>query len=527
MAYREVHGVEIQEIIRRWQAGLSQRRIASGTGLSRVTVRRYVEAAEAAGLTPGGPEPSEEQLAALATLSLSGPRQVEAPSEELLSPWAEQIERWLETDRLQLTRIQELLAGRGCEVSYTTLRRFIRRRGWRHRLPSTVRMDDGPPGEVAEMDFGRLGFIRDPESGRRRAVWALVVVWRYSRHCFVWPTTSQKLDAVIEGLEEAWAFFGGVPRYLVIDNFPAAVAGADALHPRFTRGFLEYARHRGFITDPARVRHPRDKPRVERSIPYVRERLFKGGDFRDVVDLRSAARSWCLEVAGQRIHGTTRRRPLEVFLKEELPLLAPWDGEPYEVPDWRTATVHPDHHIACQYALYSVPSMACPPRQKVEVQLGSKLVRIYHRGQLIKVHPRQRRGGRATDPNDYPAELTPYTRRGARLDTAPRRRAGGGRGRLRRASLRGLPALGEAPAGPQAAAPRRALLPGPPRRRLPPARSRSTSSTCAASSASSSRPSTRESTPDQPELPPPPGRFARSGSVFAQSRTQTPTGAPR
>ena len=69
MAYREVQGVEIQEIIRRWQAGLSQRRIASGTGLSRVTVRRYVEAAEAAGLTPGGPEPSEEQLAALATLS--------------------------------------------------------------------------------------------------------------------------------------------------------------------------------------------------------------------------------------------------------------------------------------------------------------------------------------------------------------------------------------------------------------------------------------------------------------------------
>ena len=143
MAYREVHGVEIQEIIRRWQEGLSQRRIARGMGLSRQTVRRYIDAAEAAGLTPDGPEPSEEQLAALATLSLSGPRQVEAPSEELLSPWAEQIERWLETDRLQLTRIQELLAGRGCEVSYTTLRRFIRRRGWRHRLPSTVRMDDG------------------------------------------------------------------------------------------------------------------------------------------------------------------------------------------------------------------------------------------------------------------------------------------------------------------------------------------------------------------------------------------------
>ncbi len=521
MAYREVHGVEIQEIIRRWQAGLSQRRIASGMGLSRQTVRRYIDAAEAAGLTPDGPEPSEEQLAALATLSLSGPRQVEAPSEELLSPWAEQIERWLETDRLQLTRIQELLAGRGCEVSYTTLRRFIRRRGWRHRLPSTVRMDDGPPGEVAEMDFGRLGFIRDPESGRRRAVWALVVVWRYSRHCFVWPTTSQKLDAVIEGLEEAWAFFGGVPRYLVIDNFPAAVAGADALHPRFTRGFLEYARHRGFITDPARVRHPRDKPRVERSIPYVRERLFKGGDFRDVVDLRSAARSWCLEVAGQRIHGTTRRRPLEVFREEELPLLAPWDGEPYEVPDWRTATVHPDHHIACQYALYSVPSTACPPRQKVEVQLGSKLVRIYHRGQLIKVHPRQRRGGRATDPNDYPAELTPYTRRAP--DWIQRRAAELGEavgayaerlfeGSLPWAKLRqGHKLLRLASATPRTAS-------------TPPAaaRSRSTSSTCAASSASSSRPSTRRAPQTSPSC-----RRLRGASPTRAPSSHSPARRPR
>ena len=63
----------------------------------------------------------------------------------------------------------------------------------------------------------------------------------------------------------------------MIDNFPAAVAGGDPLHPRLTRGFLEYSQHRGFISDPARVRHPRDKPRVERGVPYVRERFFKGG----------------------------------------------------------------------------------------------------------------------------------------------------------------------------------------------------------------------------------------------------------
>ena len=203
-------------------------------------------------------------------------------------------------------------------------------------------MGESPPGEVAEMDFGRLGLMDDPETGRRRVVWALIVVLAYSRHCFVWPTFSQKLVDVIEGLEAAWAFFEGVPGYLVVDNFPAAVAGPDPLHPRLTRGFLEYLQHRGFIADPARVRHPRDKPRVERGVPYVRERFFKGGTFTGLSDMRTEAKRWCLEVAGQRVHGTTRKQPLAVFRQEERSALREWDGEPYEMTDWRTAKVHPD-----------------------------------------------------------------------------------------------------------------------------------------------------------------------------------------
>ena len=74
-----------------------------------------------------------------------------------------------------------------------------------------------------------------------------------------------------------------------------------------------------------------------------------------------------------RIHGTTRRKPLVVFQDEERDALLPWGGEPYEIADWRTAKVHPDHHIQCQQALYSVPSDRCPPRQQVEIRLGSKL----------------------------------------------------------------------------------------------------------------------------------------------------------
>ena len=202
-----------------------------------------------------------------------------------------------------------------------------------------------------------------------------------------------------------------MPKYLVIDNFPAAVMGPDPLHPRLTRGFLEYVQHRGFFVDPARARHPKDKPKVERSVPYARERFFKGATFDSLAHLRSEAPKWCLEVAGRRIHGTTRRQPLLVFQEEERHALLPWNGEPYEVAHWRTLKVHPDHHIQFQQALYSVPSVACPPGQEVEVRLDSKLVRIYHKDQLVKVHQRQPEGGRSTDPADYPAVVSKYTTR--------------------------------------------------------------------------------------------------------------------
>jgi transposase len=413
MAYEEVSRVEIIELLRRWQAGGSYRGLSRATGLSRSTVQKYIRVAEECGVRRGGPPPTEAQIMALVKLHVAGPRKVATPAQDVLSPRADQVQRWLEVEHLQLTRVQELLGQKGCTVSYMSLRRFVIRRGW-WRLGqdrATVRMEETKPGEVAEVDFGRLGLIWDPESSRRRVVWALVVVLVYSRHCFVWPLFQQRLEDVIEGLEAAWALFQGIPRILVPDNMPAAVAGPDPLYPRLTRGFLEYSQHRGFFVDPARVRHPRDKPHVERGVPYVRGRLFKGGTFLGLEDMRDQARRWCLEVAGQRIHGTTQRMPLVVFREEEQAHLLPWDGEPYDVADWRTATVHPDHHIAYRYAIYSAPSTNCPPGSKVEVRGDSKLVRIYHRGMLVKVHPRQPRGGRSTDPNDYPAELTPYTLR--------------------------------------------------------------------------------------------------------------------
>lgn len=118
---------------------------------------------------------------------------------------------------------------------------------------------------------------------------------------------------------------------------------------------------------------------------------------------------WCRDLAGTRLHDTTRRAPRVVFEAEEQSTLLPLGPEPFDRPTWAQCTVHPDHHIQFQRALYSVPTRYIGA--VVDVRRDSRLVRIYLHGELIKVHPPQPPGGRSTDFTDYPAELTPYAMR--------------------------------------------------------------------------------------------------------------------
>ena len=143
----------------------------------------------------------------------------------------------------------------------------------------------------------------------------------------------------------------------------------------------------------------------------MRERFWKGGRFAELADVRAQTSRWCREVAGQRVHGTTRRVPRVVFEDRERAALLAWDGVPYDVPTWRELVVHPDHHVSFQYALYSAPTTTCPPGTRLEVRGDRSLVTLYRRSELVKVHPRQGQGGRSTDPDDYPQERTAYALR--------------------------------------------------------------------------------------------------------------------
>jgi hypothetical protein len=187
------------------------------------------------------------------------------------------------------------------------------------------------------------------------------------------------------------------------------VVDADALEPRFTDAFLEYSQSRGFGIDAARVRTPMDKPKVECQVPYVRRNFFAGEEFIDLGDAQRRATQWCRATAGGRVHGTTQLHPAEVFAVEEAPrLLSAPDGV-YDLPSYPTPKVHRDRHIEVGKAIYSVPGELIG--QRVRVRADSKLIKIFHRGELIKIHPRVGPGQRSTDPADLPAEKTVYAMR--------------------------------------------------------------------------------------------------------------------
>ena len=410
MPYRELTMIDIKEVLRRWSARQSLHHIARDTGVDRKTVRRYIHAAQSCSL-PQDRELTEDEIHEVAQRVQARPLPDPSAEWQAVEAHKDRIAAWLTKKRpLRLTKVHTLLARDGLEVSYDTLRRFaMQKLGWGQKAP-TVRVDDPPPGQEAQVDFGKMGPMLDPDTGRVRSLWALIITLSFSRYQFVWPSFLQTTETVCEGLDHAWAFFAAMIRTIVPDNMKAIVKTPDALSPILVTAFLDYVQARGIFVDPARIRSPQDKPRVENQVPYVRESWFDGETFTGLDDARQSAETWCRDVAGVRVHGTTRAVPRELFESTEKSAMLPPPSEPFDVPLWvEKAKVHPDHHIQVARALYSVPSIH---RNKiVRARADKTSVKIYSGTDLIKMHARQRPGGRSTDPSDYPSGKADYALR--------------------------------------------------------------------------------------------------------------------
>ena len=162
-------------------------------------------------------------------------------------------------------------------------------------------MTTPPAGEEAQIDYGYLGSWVDPVGGRLRRMWAFVMVLACSRHVFVRPVLTMDQAAWTQAHVEAFAFFGGVPARLVPDNLRTGVERPDLYDPKINRSYAELAAHYDTLIDPARVRKPKDKGRVERPMPYVRDSFWRGREFTSIA----------ADAAGRaRVVHRRRRRPL-------------------------------------------------------------------------------------------------------------------------------------------------------------------------------------------------------------------------
>jgi transposase len=420
MSYREVSVIEIREVLRLWLQGLGLREVSRLSGIDRKTVRRYVEMGRSCGLDRdsggdgGAVQLTDELLAAV----IAGVRRKrpngKSEAWETIAAQSGQIKAWLD-EGLTLTKVHILLGRRGVVVSYRTLNRYATTELGFGQRRTTVRVADGEPGSEVQVDFGRLGLLAQADG--RRVVKGLIFTAVYSRHMFVYPTYRETLPEVIAGFEAAWRFFAGVFAVVIPDNMKAIVEKANATDARLNDSFREYAESRGFVVDPARVRSPQDKPRVERCVPYARSNFFAGEHFRDLEDCRERAARWCREVAGMRVHGTTRLRPAEVFATDEHPQLKPLPDTVFDIPTWAHPKVAPDRHVQIANALYSVPGDLVG--QRLTARFDASTVKLYWRGELIKVHPVMLPGRRHTDPADLPSEVAAYAMRD--LDTLQRK----------------------------------------------------------------------------------------------------------
>ena len=188
MGYREITVIEIKEALRLWlQNRQGLRLIADTVGADRKTVRRYIEAAQAAGLVRDGGEGQLTDQLLGAVIEAVRPKRPggHGAAWEACRAEHDRIKEWLDKD-LKLTKVEDLLARRGVVVPYRTLHRYVTDELGFGGRGTTVPVTDGEPGHELQVDFGRLGMMFDPEAARRRALWALIFTAHLSRHTFVW-----------------------------------------------------------------------------------------------------------------------------------------------------------------------------------------------------------------------------------------------------------------------------------------------------------------------------------------------------
>lgn len=308
MITNEVY-VEI-EILRKH--GFSLRRIAAEVGCAVNTVRSHLAT---------GSSPTYER-------QKKRPSKIAAHVDYLRERQAAAHPDWIPA-----TVLYREIVERGYEGGMSQLRAFLRT--IRPALPAdpVVRFET-EPGEQMQVDWVEFRKGSEP-------LYAFCATLGYSRASHVEFVSDMKVGTLIECHQKAFIALGGVPKRLLFDNMKTVILERDVDGPgehRYHAGFLDYAKHCGFVIKLCRPYRARTKGKVERFNGYLRRsfyvplasRLKQAGLQLDVVTANAEIRRWQKDVANERCHGTTGSKPADLLREEQRHLQAlppPWRGD--------------------------------------------------------------------------------------------------------------------------------------------------------------------------------------------------------
>lgn len=264
--------LDIREMLRRFQAGDGDRRIARDVGASRKTVSKYRAWAVAEGLADGPlPDPAALQARLTTAFPIVAPPRIASRVAPHRARVVALRARGVECRAIYAQLCEEA----GFTGSYAAVYRYVRR--LEPRTPETCVRVETPAGEEAQVDFGAAGRMRDPETGRERRAWVFVMTLSFSRHCYIEFVFDQTVSTWLRCHRHAFEWFGGVVRRVVVDNLKAAITHATQYDPVVQRAYRECAEHYGFLISPCRPRTPEHKGKVESGVHYVARNSSRGG----------------------------------------------------------------------------------------------------------------------------------------------------------------------------------------------------------------------------------------------------------
>jgi transposase len=301
----------------------------------------------------------------------------------LLTGFEDRIRRRVAAVGYCAQAIYEELRAQGYHGGYDVVRRFVSPLREEATIEATMRFET-PPGRQGQADWGQCWTII---SGKRTKVHLFVLTLGYSRRMYAVATADEKMPAFLRSHEEAFEFLGGVPHEIVYDNLKSVVLGRDFEGSRFEWNpvFWDFSRYYGFRPNPHRPYRPQTKGKVESGVKYVK-RFLRGKEFTSLDDLNAQLLDWIVNVADQRIHGTTHQKPAEMFLEEKDLLLSCQGRRAYVLEERAVRHVSKDCLVAFETNRYSVPYRLAGKR--VEVLTDGEMIKIYHSGELISSHPR-------------------------------------------------------------------------------------------------------------------------------------------